>query len=254
MKAMTEQAEQAKPLGVRDAWAENRGVRLHYLESNAASPGALIPLVLVPGALQAAETYLNEMESLGPRHCVAISLRGRGKSDTPETGYKLEDHVDDIEAIIKDTGLTRFCLLAYSMGVPYAVEYASRHPQILKGLILGDYRAHYPAIGPKWVDYAMTFPGTKLKAAQGIQRDSADIPLWDRLGRIECPALILRGGTSGSLLPEEEARRYLQHMRNARVVVFEDAGHDLSKPDYEGYINTLKRFLREIDPEHASIP
>jgi pimeloyl-ACP methyl ester carboxylesterase len=143
--------------------------------------------------------------------------------------------------------------MAYSMGVPYAIEYASRHPQILKGLVLGDYRAQYPAIRPKWVDFAMTFPGTKLKAAQGMQRDSTDILLWDRLSRIEYPTMILRGGASGSLLPEEKARKYLQHLRNARVVVFKDAGHDLSRPDYEGYINALKGFLGEIDSEHASI-
>jgi pimeloyl-ACP methyl ester carboxylesterase len=191
---MPGQAEQSKVPGVRDRWAQNGSIRLHYLESNATSSGTFTPLVLVPGALQAADVYLREMESLAPRRCVSISLRGCGKSDVPETGYKLEDHVGDIEGVISDARLTGFCLMAYSMGVPYAVEYASRHPQTLKGLILGDYCAHYPAIGPKWVDFAMTFLGTNLKAAQGNQRDSADIPLWDRLNRIECPTLILRGG------------------------------------------------------------
>jgi pimeloyl-ACP methyl ester carboxylesterase len=248
---MPGQAEQSKVLGVRDRWAQNGSIRLHYLESNATSSGTFTPLVLVPGALQAADVYLREMESLAPRRCVSISLRGRGKSDTPETGYKLENHVADIEAVIKDSGLVSFCLMAYSMGVPYAVEYASRQPPVLRGLILGDYRAHYPRIGPKWVDYAMTFQGTKLKAAQGIRRDSADIPLWDHLSRIECPVLILRGGQigggSGSLLPEEKAKEYLQSLRNARVVVFKDSGHDLSRPDYEGYIKVLKAFLGDID-------
>jgi pimeloyl-ACP methyl ester carboxylesterase len=241
--------EQPKQLGVRDCWAQNGGIRLHYLESNATSSGIFTPLVLVPGALQAADVYLREMESLAPRRCVSISLRGRGKSDTPETGYKLEDHVADIEAVIKDSGLVGFCLMAYSMGVPYAVEYASRHPVPLKGLILGDYRAHYPAMGPKWVDYEMSFPGTKLKAAQGMQRESADLPLWDCLSRIECPTLIMRGGASDSLLPEEEARKYLQQLRTAQVVLFKDSGHDLTKPDYEAYINTLKAFLAEIDSQ-----
>ena len=40
-----------------------------------------------------------EIAALAPRRCVAISLRGRGESDAPETGYSLAEQASDITAV-----------------------------------------------------------------------------------------------------------------------------------------------------------
>src|SRR6266571_8484238 len=163
-----------KPPVTRDGWVDNNGVRLHYIESQPRTSVELVPIVFIPGALGTAELYYREIESLAPRRCVAISLRGRGKSAAPREGYSLEDHVSDIEAVVQSAELRSFCLMAYSMGVPYAIDYAARNPQHIRGLVLGDYKARLPAIGPEWIEQSLAFPGAKPIAVTGLQRESKE--------------------------------------------------------------------------------
>lgn len=68
--------------------------------------------------------------------------------------------------------------------------------------------------------------------------------LWDDLPAIECPVLILRGAQAGALLTEEMAGWYMQRLKEARVVVLEESGHELWKSDY---IQALRNFLVSID-------
>src|SRR5262249_38656503 len=76
-----------------ERWVDNRGVRLHCLVRPATTEAAGMPFVIIAGTFGMAEDYVAEMTALAPRPCVAPSLRGRGQSDTPETGYTFEDHV-----------------------------------------------------------------------------------------------------------------------------------------------------------------
>lgn len=237
-------------MSVKQGWAENCGVRLHYLDSNPEPGPSHVPLLFIPGALEAAEDYQDELPQFAPRRCLAVSLRGRGQSDAPATNYSFNDHVDDIEAVIQQVGLTRLCLMAYSLGVPYALGYASRNPRCLAGLILGDFPARYPALPPEWVNRGLESFGERIKphVIYGLQSDSAEIPLWDKLRVITCPVLIIRGGQSDTLLNSEMADRYRELWpRSSEIVVFEDSGHELWKPDYQRFINTLKAFLNRIE-------
>ena len=92
----------------------------------------------------------------------------------------------------------------------------------------------------------------KPHVVQAIQRESAEVLLWDSLEKITCPALILRGGLPGSLLTTEGADRYQRHLTDSRVVVFDNSDHNLSPPDYERYIGTIKTFLEELDSSKKS--
>ncbi len=242
-------AEMSVPAG----WMNNKGVRLHYLETRAAQGSALVPVVFIPGFLGSAENYRREMDSLQERRCVAVSLRGRGLSDAPETRYSFEDHVSDIEALVDQVGLQGFCLCAYSVGVPFAIGFASNHPRLLAGLVLSDYSARYPKVREQWVsDVLASRKDVKPHVVQAIQRESAEVLLWDSLEKITCPSLILRGGLPGSLLTTEGADRYQRHLPDSRVVVFDNSDHNLSQPDYERYIGTIKTFLEELDSAKKS--
>ncbi len=234
---------------IRDCWVNNKGVRLHYLDSGRREPHPFVPIVFVPGALGSAEMYLREVESLAPRRCLALSLRGAGKSEAPEKGYAFEDLVSDIEAVIRESELRGFCLMAYSMEVPLAIECAARNPSIVRGLVLGDYRARYPAIPPEWIEQSLSFPGANPQAVRGMQRESREAILWNRLGRIQCPVLIIRGGKPGSLLSEEAAELYRKHLRDVIIIKLEDSDHALSKPSFERYIGAIKDFLQQLDPK-----
>lgn len=233
---------------VTEQWVEHDGLRLHYLVSQERDP-ARVPLVFVPGGLGGAEDYLEEFRELAPRPCLSMSLRGQGNSEVAASGYAFDDLVGDVTAVLTAAQLSRPCLMAYSMGVPLAVEYAARHPQAVGGLILGDYPPVYPQLPPEWVDSAMFMLGQlRLKpVADALQADSAEVALWDRLPRIDCPVLILRGEKPGARLSAAAADRYLTLLPHGRVVVFPYSGHALWEPSYEQFLTVIRTFLISLD-------
>ena len=237
-----------------EGWANDRGVMLHSLHS---LPGeqSKTPLVIIPRFSVSAEYWFRVMTSLAPRGCVSLSLRGRGKSDAPETGYAFDNHVDDIEAVIDSLDLGGFCLMGFSRGVTYGLGYTSRHLERVKGLILIDFPARYHPFPPSFIqEFLSTSHGGKLGAellqprvAWALQREGLDVPLWDVLSRVEFPVLFLHGGQKESLIASSAVERYRQVIRNGRVVKFEDSGHDLREPDYDRFVNTVEAFLSDID-------
>ncbi len=232
-----------------DRYADNAGIRLHYLESEAA-PGALLaPLVYVPGMLSSADEFADEMDHFAPRRCLAISLRGRGKSAAPPAGYAFADHVSDLAAVIARAGLDRCCLMAFSVGVAYALGYACAHPERIGGLVLMDYPARYPHFTQDWAERAVARSSAhrvEERVVRALQRESEEIALWERLGALTCPALILRGGLPDSLLTAEQAQMYRRFLPSAEQVLFEDAGHALWAPDYQRFLWTIDRFLEAL--------
>lgn len=234
---------------VKDCYTLNEDISIHYLESTDNSPD-LTPLVYVPGALGFAEHFQDEMRILSPRHCLSLSLRGNGKSDAPLEGYSLEDHVSDIESVINESHLKGYCLMAYSMGVPYAIKHASNSPEHIKGIIICDYPAKYPSIPESWVDTVLSkgfMKEDRQHVVRGIQRDSKEVELWEDLQRIKCPVLVIKGGTNNSLLKEKATEKYINCLSNVNVVEFSDSGHELWKPDYNRFIKTVTEFLEELD-------
>ncbi len=234
-------------MAIEHGWADNQGVRLHYIDSRPQQGEQMIPLVLIPGALGSAEVYQAMMSDLEPRRCLAMSLRGRGQSSAPPAGYSFQDHVSDVETVIDACGLDRFCMLAYSAAVPFAVRYASRHPRRLAGLILCDYPARYPAISLEWVEDVLPHCEDRAHVIRGLQQESAEVLLWDELPEVPCPVLVLRGGQPGALLRPEAAEMYRRHLRDVQIIVFSESGHNLGEPDPEAFIETIREFLQHVD-------
>ena len=84
---------------IHDGWVTNGKVRLHYLDNKSEAEGC--PIIFVPGLRGRAEQFSPMIEALGTRRALAISPRGRGQSDVPDEGYRFEDHVGDVAAVIE---------------------------------------------------------------------------------------------------------------------------------------------------------
>jgi pimeloyl-ACP methyl ester carboxylesterase len=225
----------------------NTSVNIHYIESVDYAPD-LLPLVYVPGALGRADYFVQEISAFSPRHCVAMSLRGCGKSDAPLTGYTFEDNVHDLSSVIKSSGLRTYCLMAYSMSVPYAIKYAASNPQEVKGLILCDYPAVYPKIPEKWIERATKFvPEDRQHVVLGVQQESEQMMLWDELKNIDCPVLVIKGGAEGAMINNDVAEKYKATLQNGEIIEFTQSGHELWTPDYNHFIDTIKQFLTRLD-------
>jgi pimeloyl-ACP methyl ester carboxylesterase len=233
----------------KDQYGINDGVKIHYLDTESYDTN-LIPLLYVPGAMNHAEQFTKVMEFFAPRQCVPLSLRGRGKSEAPSLGYSFEDHVQDIESVVRNCNIKNYCLMAYSMGVPYAISYASKHPKQLKGLILCDYPAKYPAIPKSWSERILSngqISEERYHVVEGIQRESKEIILEQELTKISCPVLILKGGTEASYLKKDDTEVYKRNLLHVDIKVFENSGHELWIPNFMEFIETIRRFLASLD-------
>lgn len=68
---------------------------------------------------------------------LVIDNRGTGESDKPERPFTIADMADDVGAVLDHAAVERTHLMGISMGGMIAQEFALRHPQRLRGLVLG---------------------------------------------------------------------------------------------------------------------
>ncbi len=74
----------------------------------------------------------------------------------------------------------------------------------------------------------------------GGRRDAID--LWEPLGRITCPTLVVRGAESDILSPEI-AKRMLDRLPNARLIEVPEAGHSVPGDQPDEFARVVRSFL-----------
>jgi pimeloyl-ACP methyl ester carboxylesterase len=243
---------------ILDRWTTAGGVRLHYIDNGAGDP-KLAPVLVIPGFGERAEEYRWLLDALAGRRVLAMSARGRGQSDAPSSGYRWEDHIDDIEAVIEATGIARLVLVAFSRGSSYAYGYALRHPGRVRGLAIGDYPARHVGLPLGFVTHQLTasIRGVPMSdrmpahAIAGVQSESVEVPLWERLGELRCRLLLIRGGRKGTMVDDALEQRYREALASVEVVMLERAGHDLWSRDPETFLGVLVPFLARVDSDSS---
>ncbi|EGA90226.1 hypothetical protein GPDM_06770 [Planococcus donghaensis MPA1U2] len=241
-------------MAINNLGVDNNGTNIHFIDSKFEANQDL-PFIIVPGLSETAEDYIPLLKALAPRRCIAITLRGRGSSDAPLNGYTLEDHISDIDAVIKHLGLNEIILMGFSRGVSYTLAYALAHLDSIKGLVLGDYPALHSKLPPKWADFFSALPPwrgralserMKTHAIDGLQKDSKYVEFWDELNAIKCPVLIIRGEKQGSALSIADGEMYLEKVPQANLVVFEESDHNIFEPNLDRFIDRVELFFNSI--------
>lgn len=228
--------------------AKNNSVMIHYYDSFNKMNEYLAPLIVCPGLSETAEEYIDLLEAVLPRRCIVFSFRGRGKSDTPNIGYNLSDHVSDIHAVVRHTGIKDFHLFGYSRGVSYALGYAQNNRDRLKSMILGDYPPEHRAMAPDWPEVYINnylIPDNRSeyirpKAVLGIQRESSQIRLEDNL---EIPVLVARGLLEESLVKDIDLDRYKKMFSDLTIKEYSQSGHDIKEKEKELFFRDIIYFL-----------
>ncbi|MEV4102671.1 alpha/beta fold hydrolase [Nonomuraea sp. NPDC049649] len=216
------------------------------------APGGAV--LVVPGFGELAREYAWLIESLAPRRVVAVDLRGRGPSDVPDSGYDLADHVCDLEAVAEAAGLRDFTVVAISRGVSYGLGYALRHPCRVRGFLAGDYGAEHVALPEAWPRKALSqvLRGVPIPervaphAVRAIQREAVDRPMWDRLGELRGPFLVVRGTRRSVLVTDATADRYREALPGVEVHTLEGLGHDLWNPDHRPLLGLVESLLGRV--------
>lgn len=238
----------------RSVFVDNAGVRLHVLDNGCA--GGAPPVLVVPGMGEYAGEYAWLLDRLGERRVVVADLRGRGGSDTPESGYTWADHIGDLRAVVTALGLRRPVLVAFSRGSSYALGYALESPGAVAGLVVGDYQARHVGLPAAFADQQL---GARIRgvavaermpehAVRRVVAESREVPLWDRLAELRCPVLVLRGDRPSSIVTDELAQRWRAALPSVDVVTIAGAGHDLWSRDPGAYLAALLPFLDRLGP------
>jgi pimeloyl-ACP methyl ester carboxylesterase len=252
-------------------------VRIHYLDSAAGrDPGGgsgdgdrdgRAPLVFVPGLTDVAADYLPVLGEFG-RRTIVVDLRGRGASgtpgapsgDAPDAGYAVADHVGDVEAVADAAGVEGFHLATFSRGTPYGLGFAFARPDQVLSVTIGDYPAREIGLPAGVADTLATgrWRGEPVldriaeAALHGVAAQSVERPLWDRLGALGRPVLVIRGGRvdrRGHVFLDDDAQdRYRQAVPGVEIVTFDDSSHDLFRPEPTRYPRLVAAFTARHEP------
>ena len=200
-----DQAWQVLPWTQR--FVDNAGVRIEYRVREAQGAGASrTPVVFIPGMSADAGVWeknvalVRALEAVGPRRLIAISLRGRGASDCPDSGWTPQDHQSDIAAVIHAEKLGSYHLVAHSMGVAYAVGFALSRPRDeIRSFIAADYPPTVFQVTEEWasmvesIDPPLTFDP---RMARHVLREQGSQEYAERLNELTMPMLVILGRKS----------------------------------------------------------
>lgn len=136
----------------RHKTVDARGLAIHYLEWG---DPAGEPIILVHGFLDQAHSwkiFVAELiaQTRRPLWIIAPDCRGHGDSGWVGAGgyYHFPDYVFDLDCVIRNLGITRFCLVGHSMGGTISFLYAGTFPERLAKLVLIE------GVGPLGMEFA----------------------------------------------------------------------------------------------------
>jgi pimeloyl-ACP methyl ester carboxylesterase/predicted glycosyltransferase len=216
---------------------------------------------------------------------VTIDARGSGRSDRPLTGYDFATRYGDMEAVLAEATRPPVALVAFSCASMLAVTYAVEHPERVSHLVLigAQYSQSLPEPfeekvarvfrddfdgwrtrlakkcvpephslkgieeGIQWM--GETSPEIYIEALQQIAKDN----VWDLLGQIRVPTLIVHG-TRDPVVPYAHGRRFAEAVPGARLVTFEGSGHSPQGRDAAKVNRLIRDFVQDRPVESHTVP
>ena len=230
----------------------NGNVSLHVVATMPPGSGR-IAVAIVPGLSETADDWHELLEFLAPMPADAVTLRGRGKSTTPETGYSLADHASDVAGFVEHFQAESIVLVAFSRSVSYALEYAMSRPEKLSRLVLLDYPPKHGALPENWADAFAESTWRSRKASsiaslptlRAIGREADPKDFTPYLSSIPVPTLVLRGGMPGAALSADGAAVYGRSLPRCSLAVLPKSAHALWEPTPSELYERIASFARE---------
>lgn len=214
-----------------------------------------MPSLLVIGGLwEPAERAIPLLSGL-PGHVVAPSLRGRGLSSTPKSGYDLEDHLSDIAAVVGHGNLQDYCVLGFSRGASYAIGWALQQQCSMRGLIIVDQPPEHQKPGPGYVEFwsNLIYLGVPIlnfmrrEALEGLETDASEVDFSPLLQRLTIPVAVFVGRNKNAAiasdLPDSKLRCYVEALPSCEVVEFDRSGHMIPDQEPDRYASEIARFV-----------
>jgi len=234
-------------------------IRLPYMEQGDVSGVPVLLLHGFAGSWRVFEPVLAHLpDSI---HAFALTQRGHGEASKPEQGYRLCDLAGDVAAFMDDLDLEAAVIGGHSMGSAVARRFAIDHAERTLGLVLAGACVTRPG-DPSFVHeagddtYAQPIPQDVFKM---LVEDSQKVPpqVWeaarkgrletdlsDELDEIKAPTLIV-WGDQDTRCPRSDQETLLAEIVDARLVVYQGAGHGLHVEEPERFASDLAAFVQE---------
>ncbi len=247
------------------------GVRLHYLEA-----GQGDSIVFVSGWTMPAEIWEPQIRHFSARYrVVALDPRSQGESDRPSEGHYPERRAQDVKELVDHLRLMPAVLVGWSLAVPELLTYVDRFGTssvralvLVDGMIGEDPDPRKDA--PLW-QWLKELQKNRLRATEQFVRGMYRKPQPESYLRniinasLKTPtssavtllANVFAGGDWRPVLRKldrpllyavtpqlrEQAEMLRQRLPQARIEVFEHAGHALFVDEPERFNRVLEEFL-----------
>lgn len=220
----------------------NGDVNIHYIVMNY-SPQET-PVLFIPGAVVSADDMYEDVKDHLDFYCIIISIRGRGKSRSPKSGYLKDDQVSDIEAVVQAELLDEFYIMGHSFGASLAYAYAIKYPRKIKGLIAVDFPAIFPGYPLKWAEHVKeNAAGINEDFLNGMVADCVYEDFTEPLSKLDFNKLIIKGAGSDSLLKPEAAGKLIESLPNSSLKIIEGAGHEIFSEKPAEILKEVENFV-----------
>jgi pimeloyl-ACP methyl ester carboxylesterase len=155
------------------AYADVNGVHLYY-----ETHGSGRPLVLLHGGLGAGEMFGPVIGQLAAgRQVILPDLQGHGHTADVDRPLSVITMGDDIAALIEHLGLGQADVMGYSLGGGVGFQAASRHPELVRRLVMLSANVWRSAIYPEMLGQQ----GQVSAAAVEFMKDTPMYELYQRV-------------------------------------------------------------------------
>jgi esterase len=218
-------------------------------------------------------TFAPLAAALAPQwRVIALDQRGHGHSSHTPT-YTRADYLGDLSALFDHLGLSNAVLLGNSLGGANAYQFAARHPDKVRALIVEDIGAEIEndtsfalawegtfttkddlaqRIGPRFLPYLedsirQTANGWKLAFEPRemlISQSHLNGNYWQDWLASTCPALLLRGKQS-RVTTQEQFEQMAARRPNTQLQYL-DGGHVLHQDSPAAFAHAVRAFLKSL--------
>lgn len=257
------------------------GVELHYEER-----GVGAPLALLNGILMSVGSWGPLLPALSARcRCLLHDFRGQLRSEKPSGEILLDEHVEDLLALLDHLAIDRCHVVGTSYGGEVGMLFAARHPERVLSLTViasvahvGDrlleqtdawagaaledparlYRTMLPdTFSPAFLERSPglaetgeallgRFPKEFFTAFAGLVRAFQRLDARAELPRISCPTLVL-SAADDTLKPPSYGREIAALVPGARFALVPGAGHAVVVEKPEEVASRVLEFLGTTD-------
>ncbi|SRR6266568_2187755 len=248
---------------------QHDGLTFSYLDAGGSGPA----LIALHAHLMEATTYTALAAALAPDYrVIALDQRGHGYSSHAPS-YTREAYLGDIAALLNHLKLPSAVLLGNSLGGVNAYQFAARHPERVRALVIEDigtvvkddisfvltWAGVFPTreelfnqIGVRFAPYfeqsfRHTSDGWKLPFEPREMVTSQSHLIGDHWAdwlASQCPALLLRGRES-RVTTAEQCKQMAARRSNTQLVTL-DGGHALHTDNPAEFNATVKAFLQGL--------